>query len=367
MLKVLCTVGARPNFTKIASIMCAFHAHPEIEPFLIHTGQHFDERMSRLFFDELEIPQPVYNLGIHGGTPTSQTAAIMQAFEPVCKEYNPDMVLVIDDVSSTVACGLTAVHLGIPLIHVEAGLRSGDRAMTEEVNRIVTDSISSLLFCSEPSAITNLGREGRYGDKVYHVGSVIADTLLSHLESAKGFPTLSEMDVEPGNYGVLTLHRPRNVDDPETFARILGIIDEVQKQYPVVFPIHPRTRKNAETFGLFDRMAKMPNLRITEPLGYHDFLNLTAHAKFTVTDSGGIQEETTVLNVPCLTLREHTERPITCEQGTNTLVGSEPERFFAAFDKITGGTYRRATVPPLWDGKAADRIAYVITTKWASR
>ena len=367
MLKVLCTVGARPNFTKIASIIRAFHAHPEIEPVLVHTGQHFDERMSRLFFDELEIPRPFYNLGIHGGTPTSQTAAIMQAFEPVCKEYAPDMVLVIDDVNSTVACGLTAVHLGIPLIHVEAGLRSGDRTEPEEINRIVTDSISSLMFCSEPSAITNLGQEGRYGDKVYHVGSVIADTLLFHLESAKTFPTLSEMDVEPGNYGVLTLHRPRNVDDPETFARILGIIDGVQKQYPVVFPIHPRTRKNAEAFGLFDRMAKMPNLRITEPLGYHDFLNLSAHAKFGVTDSSGIQEELTILKVPCLTLRKKTERPITSEQGSNQLVGTDPDLFAAAFERVVSGTVRQVTVPPLWDGKAADRIAYVVTTKWASR
>ena len=365
MIKVLCIAGARPNFMKIAPIMRAFGAHPEIEPYLIHTGQHYDERMSRLFFDELEIPKPDRNLGVHGGTPTSQTAAIMQAFEPVCKEYNPDMVLVVDDVSSTIACGLTSVHLGIPLIHVEAGLRSRDRTMTEEINRIVTDSISSLLFCSEPSGIVNLGKEGRYGDKVFHVGSVIADTLLANLGKAKALPTLSEMDVRPGTYGVMTLHRSSNVDDPATFARILDIVERVQKEYPILFPIHPRTRKNAETFGLSDRMRKMPNLRLTEPLGYLEFLNLNAHAKFVMTDSGGIQEETTVLDVPCLTLRENTERPITCEQGTNTLVGSEPERFFAAFEKITNGIRRHAVVPPLWDGKAADRIDYVVTTKWA--
>lgn len=367
MIKVLCIAGARPNFMKIAPIMSAFHEHPEIEPFLIHTGQHYDEKMSRLFFDELEIPKPDKNLGVHGGTPTSQTAAIMQAFEPVCKEYNPDMVLVVGDVNSTVACGLTAVHLGIPLIHVEAGLRSRDRTMPEEINRIVTDSISSLLFCSEPAGIINLGKEGRFGDNVYHVGNVMIDTLLTHLEKAKSLPTLTEMDVQPGNYGVMTLHRPSNVDDPETFARILDILDKVQSQYPVLFPIHPRTRKTAENFGLFDRMRKMPNLRLTEPLGYLEFLNLNAHAKFVMTDSGGIQEELTVLDVPCLTLRENTERPITCEQGTNVLVGSDPDRFFAAFNKIVDGTRRHAIVPPLWDGKAADRIAYVITTKWSDR
>ena len=367
MLKVLCIVGARPNFVKIAPIMRAFGAHPEIEPYLIHTGQHYDEKMSRLFFDELEIPKPDRNLGIHGGTPTSQTAAIMQAFEPVCKEYNPDMVLVVGSVNSTVACGLTAVHLGIPLIHVEAGLRSRDRTMPEEINRIVTDSISSLLFCSEPSGVINLGREGRFGDEVHHVGNVMIDTLLVNLPKAKALPTLSEMDLEPGGYGVMTLHRPSNVDDPKTFARILGIVDEVQKQYPIVFPIHPRTRKNAETFGLYDRIAKMKNLRITEPLGYLELLNLNARAKFVMTDSGGIQEELTVLKVPCLTLRENTERPITCEQGSNQLVGTDPDWFRAAFEKIITGTFREIAVPALWDGKAADRIAYIISSKWIAR
>ena len=367
MLKVLCIAGARPNFMKIAPIMRAFGAHPEIEPYLIHTGQHYDEKMSRLFFDELEIPKPDRNLGIHGGTPTSQTAAIMQAFEPVCKEYSPDMVLVVGDVNSTVACGLTAVHLGIPLIHVEAGLRSRDRTMPEEINRIVTDSISSFLFCSEPSAVINLGNEGRFGDEVHHVGNVMIDTLLVNLPKAKALPTLSEMDLEPGGYGVMTLHRPSNVDDPKTFSRILGIVDEVQKQYPIVFPIHPRTRKNAETFGLYGRIAKMKNLRITEPLGYLELLNLNAHAKFVMTDSGGIQEELTVLKVPCLTLRENTERPITCEQGSNQLVGTDPDRFRAAFEKIITGTFREITVPALWDGKAADRIAYLITSEWIAR
>ena len=193
------------------------------------------------------------------------------------------------------------------------------------------------------------------------------DTLLVNLPKAKALPTLSEMDVEPGGYGVMTLHRPSNVDDPETFARILGIVDGVQKRYPIVFPIHPRTRKNAEAFGLFDRIAKMKNLRLTEPLGYLELLNLNAHAKFVMTDSGGIQEELTVLKVPCLTLRENTERPITCEQGSNQLVGTDPERFRAAFDKIITGTFRDIIVPPLWDGKAADRIAYVITSKWAAK
>ena len=367
MLKVLCIVGARPNFVKIAPIMRAFGAHPEIEPYLIHTGQHYDEKMSRLFFDELEIPKPDRNLGIHGGTPTSQTAAIMQAFEPVCKEYNPDMVLVVGSVNSTVACGLTAVHLGIPLIHVEAGLRSRDRTMPEEINRIVTDSISHLLFCSEESGVVNLRKEGIEGDRVHLVGNVMIDTLLVNLPKAKALPTLSEMDLEPGGYGVMTLHRPSNVDDPKTFARILGIVDEVQKQYPIVFPIHPRTRKNAETFGLYDRIAKMKNLRITEPLGYLELLNLNARAKFVMTDSGGIQEELTVLKVPCLTLRENTERPITCEQGSNQLVGTDPDWFRAAFEKIITGTFREIAVPALWDGKAADRIAYIISSKWIAR
>ena len=364
MMKIICVAGARPNFMKIASIMRVFLAHPDIDPVLIHTGQHHDAQMSKLFFDELEIPKPDLNLGVSGGTPTTQTAAIMQAFEPVCREYKPDMVLVVGDVNSTVACGLTAVQLGVPLVHVEAGLRSFDCSMPEEINRIVTDSISNLLFCSEPSGVVNLGKEGRFGDCVYHVGNVMIDTLLSNLEKAKKLRTLSEMKVDPRNYGVMTIHRPSNVDDPETFARILDIVDEVQSLYPVIFPIHPRTRKSAERLGLFERIARMPNLLLTEPLGYLEFLNLNAHAKFVMTDSGGIQEETTVLNVPCLTLRENTERPITCEQGTNQLVGTDPDRFRRALHKIISDSLPQTTVPALWDGKAAERIAYIISAHW---
>ena len=367
MKRVICIAGARPNFMKIAPIMHAFGAHPEIEPILVHTGQHYDEKMSQLFFDELEIPKPDKNLGVSGGSPTYQTAAIMQSFEPICRDYAPDMVLVVGDVNSTVACGLVAVHMGIPLIHVEAGLRSRDRTMPEEINRIVTDSISSLLFCSEPSGITNLAREGRFGDEVHLVGNVMIDTLLTNLPKAKQLPTLGQYDVKPGSYGVLTLHRPSNVDNPETFSRLLDIIDEVQFLYPVIFPIHPRTRKTAESFGLFDRIKKMQNLRLTEPIGYLEFLNLNMHAKFVMTDSGGIQEELTVLNVPCITLRENTERPITCEQGTNQLVGSDPDRFRAAFHNIISGELRPATIPALWDGKSAERIAYIITCKWLKK
>lgn len=363
-MKILCIAGARPNFMKIAPIMRAFEAHPDIDPVLIHTGQHYDEKMSGLFFDELNIPKPNLNLGVNGGSPTSQTAAIMTAFEPVCRDYSPDAVLVVGDVNSTVACGLTAVQMGIRLIHVEAGLRSRDRSMPEEINRMATDAISNLLFCSEPSGVTNLGKEGRFGDDVFLVGNVMIDTLLANLDKARTLPTLCEMDVRPGEYGTMTLHRPSNVDDPVVFSRLLDTIDTIQRDYPILFPIHPRTKKNADRFGLTDRMTKMKNLRLIEPQGYLEFLNLNAHAKFVLTDSGGLQEETTILKVPCLTMRDNTERPITCEQGTNQLVGTDPDRILTAFQKIISGELPAPVTPPLWDGKAADRIVYVLTSRW---
>ena len=363
-MRILCIAGARPNFMKIAPIMQAFNTHPDIDPVLIHTGQHYDEKMSQLFFDELEIPKPDLNLGIHGGTPTLQVAEMMKAFEPVCRDYAPEYVLVVGDVNGTVACGLTAVHNGIKLIHVEAGLRSRDRSMPEEINRILTDSISTLLFCSEPSGVINLGKEGRYGDSVYLVGNVMIDTLLRNLDKAKRLPTLSEMDVKPREYGTMTLHRPSNVDDPAVFSRLLDAVEKIQNDYPILFPIHPRTRGNAEKFGLTNRIARMKNLRLIEPQGYLEFLNLNAHAKFVLTDSGGLQEETTILKVPCLTLRENTERPITCEQGTNQLVGTDSDRILAAWQKIRNGEVSIPVPPPLWDGKAAERIAYILTSKW---
>jgi UDP-N-acetylglucosamine 2-epimerase (non-hydrolysing) len=362
-VKIILVAGARPNFMKIAPLMEAMEACPSITPLLVHTGQHYDEKMSDLFFRQLGIPEPSVNLGIGGGGHAVQTAEIMKAFEQVVLAEQPDAVLVVGDVNSTIACGLVAVKLGIKLIHVEAGLRSGDRTMPEEINRLLTDTISDMLFCTETSGVENLAREGVAEDKVFLVGNVMIDTLLKNRDKAEASGILDEMGLESGNYAVLTLHRPSNVDNAETFSGLLDVVDVVQQRMPVVFPIHPRTRNNLPKLGLAERAEAMAGLRMIEPIGYLDFLKLTSSARIVLTDSGGIQEETTILKVPCLTLRESTERPITAEVGSNRIVGTNPADIIPAFEQLMSGESRQPEIPPLWDGQAAQRIVEILSNK----
>jgi UDP-N-acetylglucosamine 2-epimerase (non-hydrolysing) len=335
-----------------------------ITPILVHTGQHYDQKMSELFFEELGIPKPDINLGIGSGSHAVQTAEIMKAIEPVLLEYKPQAMLVVGDVNSTIACGIVAVKLGIKLIHVEAGLRSGDRTMPEEINRILTDSISDLLFCTEKSGVDNLYKEGVSAEKIHLVGHVMIDTLLNNLKKAESstiIDDLSSQGILNGNsFAVLTLHRPSNVDDLTIFSRILDGLEVVLRDLPILFPIHPRTRKNLAMGNLAARIQSMSRLHLMDPIGYLDFLKLTSNAKLVLTDSGGIQEETTVLKIPCLTLRENTERPVTVEIGSNQLVGTDTQRLINAYENVKSGKWRKPQIPPLWDGRASERIVKVI-------
>ena len=356
-MKVIHVVGARPNFMKIAPIMAEMERYPDtFEQILVHTGQHYDDNMSKLFFDDLKLPEPDIYLGIGSGTHAQQTAKIMLTFEPVLHEHNPDWVIVVGDVNSTVACALTATKMGIKVAHVEAGLRSFDRTMPEEINRLLTDQIADLLFTTEPSANDNLHREGVAAEKISFVGNVMIDTLLRHKERALQLEVLQPLGLAPNGYGLLTLHRPSNVDTQEVLSGILEALEQVQTQLPLVFPAHPRTIKRIDEFGLRKQLATMTGLRVLEPVGYLKFLNLMANARLVLTDSGGIQEETTLLGVPCLTLRENTERPVTVTSGTNTIVGSEPEIIVRHAQSILAGNVTDGTLPELWDGKAAKRI-----------
>jgi UDP-N-acetylglucosamine 2-epimerase (non-hydrolysing) len=363
-MKIMLIAGARPNFMKIAPLIRAFKAYPEIDTCLVHTGQHYDERMSQLFFRQLKIPNPDVNLNVGSGSHAQQTADIMKAFEPVLLEYRPQAVLVVGDVNSTIACGLVAVKLGIKLIHVEAGLRSGDRAMPEEINRILTDSIADMLFCTEQSGVDNLRREGVIEDRVFLSGHVMIDTLLEHRKEAESSTILKKLNINGSGHALLTLHRPRNVDDPSVFQGILRAIEVVQKDMPVVFPVHPRTRNNLREMGIDCHSDNLSKLLMVEPLGYLDFLKVMSCARLVLTDSGGVQEETTALKVPCLTLRDNTERPATIDFGSNQVVGTKPEAILQAYQKLKSegpADYRR---PPLWDGHAAERIVETIAQRY---
>jgi len=362
-MKIINVVGARPNFIKIAALFKAYQAHKDIEPVLVHTGQHYDRQMSDLFFRQLEIPEPDMNLEVGSASHTVQTAEIMKRFEPVASEHKPDAVLVVGDVNSTIACGLVAVKQGIKLVHVEAGLRSFDRSMPEEINRILTDAISDLLFCSEQSGVDNLRREGMPDEKVFLVGNVMIDALLRNREKAKDSKVLDKLGVSVDGYAVLTLHRPANVDNPTVFGGILDAIDVIQGQMPVVFPTHPRTRENLAATSLGGKIENMRGVVLTDPLSYFDFLKLMSSARVVLTDSGGIQEETTILKVPCLTLRENTERPVTAEIGTNRVVGVDTERIVAAFMEELSAPTIHSRIPQLWDGHAAERIVRILLDK----
>jgi UDP-N-acetylglucosamine 2-epimerase (non-hydrolysing) len=362
-MKIISIVGARPNFVKIAPILEAFGQYPGVESLLVHTGQHYDRRMSDVFFQMLGIPDPDVHLGVGSSTHAQQTAAIMTSFEPVVREHRPDAVLVVGDVNSTVACSLVAAKMGVAVIHVEAGLRSRDRRMPEEINRLVTDAISDLLFCSEQAAVDNLRTEGVSSDKVFLVGNVMIDTLVKQYPKLRGLDTLQMQGVEPQGYGLLTLHRPSNVDQPEIFSNILDALTVIQQDLPIVFPVHPRTWGILESTPLGQRIRAMSNLRLSEPMDYLRFLHLMAEARLVITDSGGIQEETTFLKVPCLTIRENTERPCTCEIGSSQLTGTRTSSILAAYRRIQDGALGPFQIPALWDGKTADRIVEII---WAS-
>src|SRR5262249_21692936 len=361
MLRMASVVGARPNFMKIAPLIAEMRRRPEtIEPILIHTGQHYDESMNDSFFRDLDIPRPDINLEIGSGTHAEQTGRIMIALERALEQLKADWVIVVGDVNSTMAGALVASKMATRIAHVEAGLRSRDRTMPEEINRIVTDAVSDLLLTPSRDADQNLLGEGIPAEKIRFVGNIMVDTLYRSLEQARGSDLVRRLGLEPRSFCVMTLHRPTNVDDRQTLRGILAAVRAIQKEIPVVFPIHPRTRARIDEFGLAELAAKMPHLVLTEPLGYLDFLSLYSNSRMVLTDSGGIQEETTVLGIPCLTLRDRTERPITVTQGTNRLVGSDPERIKAeAFAALKGETSPRR-LPELWDGKTAERIVDAI-------
>ena len=358
-VRIIHVVGARPNFVKIAGILQACRKAPEIQSVLVHTGQHYTENMNRAFFEELDIPAPDINLEVGSGSHAQQTAEIMKRFEPILLKHNADAVLVVGDVNSTLACALVAAKLGVKTIHVEAGLRSFDRTMPEEINRVLTDAISDVLFVSEPSGLENLKREGIAATKIHFVGNVMIDTLELHRAKAANSRILDDLNLRTRDYVVVTLHRPSNVDQQEVFAGILDALADIQNESKVVFPIHPRTHERLVSAGLLQRIKNLPNIVLTEPLGYLDFLKLMSEAKVVITDSGGIQEETTILGVPCLTVRENTERPVTVTEGTNILVGIYPSRILTGYrDSMT--RTRAQTRPNLWDGKASQRIVQVL-------
>lgn len=359
-LKILNIVGARPNLPKIAPLMREMRQHPEITAILVHTGQHYDENLSDIFFRQMGIPAPKVNLEVGSGSHASQTAEILKRIEPVLEEHRPDVVVVVGDVNSTIAVSLAAAKQGIRVAHVEAGLRSFDRTMPEEINRVLTDAIADYLFVTEEDAITNLLREGRTRDCIFLVGNVMIDSLKHFLPVAQQSSIGAELRLNNGTswerFGLLTLHRPSNVDSPEKLSELLGAIDAVAAEVPVIFPVHPRTQQKISQAGV----RHHPQLRMISPVGYLDFLCLLSKAALVLTDSGGIQEETTALGVPCLTLRENTERPVTISEGTNLLVGTDPAKIVAAARDVLAGKGKTGRIPPLWDGQAARRIVEIL-------
>ncbi|MEM7244249.1 MAG: UDP-N-acetylglucosamine 2-epimerase (non-hydrolyzing) [Acidobacteriota bacterium] len=354
--RVALVAGARPNFMKVAPVERVLSAAADFEPLLVHTGQHYDRRLSDLFFEQLGLPEPVAHFGVGSGSHATQTGQVMTAFEGWLGENPVDAVLVVGDVNSTLACGLVAAKAGVPLVHVEAGLRSFDRDMPEEINRVVVDALADLLLCTEPDGVKNLRAEGVAEERIRQVGNVMIDSLLTHREKARTSSIVKDLDLPGGTHAVVTLHRPSNVDEPESLKTMLGLLGELAEELPVVWPLHPRTAARIRELGLDDAL-NAPGLKVTEPLAYLDFLQLMATARLVLTDSGGIQEETTVLGVPCLTVRENTERPITVEEGTNRLVGVQPDAVREAWKEVLAAP--PPSEPPViegWDGHAAERV-----------
>jgi UDP-N-acetylglucosamine 2-epimerase (non-hydrolysing) len=357
--KIILVAGARPNFMKIAPLWKELRKYPDdFDPLVVHTGQHYDVNMSDSFFNDLELPEPDISLGVGSGTHAEQTAGVMLAFEKICMEQSPDMVIVVGDVNSTLACAITSAKLNIPVAHVEAGLRSWDRTMPEEINRLVTDSISDLLFTPSKDADENLLKEGHPSKHIHRVGNIMIDSLISFEAKARDAGTCDRLSLIPGSYGLITLHRPSNVDEKDSLSNIINTLTDVAQSFDVVFPVHPRTRKNLEKYGLLEFIAKNKRVKLLDPIGYLDFMNILMNSKFVLTDSGGIQEETTYLGIPCLTLRQNTERPETVTEGTNELVSLEnlKTRIIDAYD----GKWKTGKIPELWDGKTASRIVNTI-------
>jgi len=358
MSKIVHVVGARPNFMKIAPIISALGAHPAVTQRLVHTGQHYDHKMAHVFFDELGLPRPDRDLEVGSGTHAEQTGAVMVRFEKVLSDERPDLVVVVGDVNSTLAAALVAAKMGVPVAHVEAGLRSFDWTMPEEINRVVTDRLSAILLAPSEDGAVNLRREGAAEASIFVVGNVMIDTLMAHRASAPWPAVSAALGLADRGYAVLTLHRPANVDDPARLRVLVDRLRQVTAQMPVVFPIHPRTARRFEEQGLGTETS---GLRLVDPLGYREFLALMDHAACVLTDSGGIQEETTVLGVPCFTLRDNTERPVTIDEGTNTLVMADGRLLPDAFDDLLRSGGKRGRVPNLWDGQAGRRTADVLT------
>ncbi len=360
MKKIISVVGARPNFIKIAPVHKAFTQYKDtVQHLICHTGQHFDKKMSSIFFSELNIPKPDFSLGIGSGSHAEQTARIMISFEKILMQEKPDLIIVPGDVNSTLAASLTATKLHIPVAHIEAGLRSFDRNMPEEINRILTDEISELLFVTEESGIKNLKKEGIPESRIFFTGNVMIDSLIHFLPKIEKSPILYKLGVKKKNYILSTFHRPSNVDDPIHLKEILDQLKRISRIYPIIFPMHPRTRNNIDRFGLTQHIPK--EIILLDPLGYIDFLALTKEATLVLTDSGGIQEETTFMGVPCITVRNNTERPVTCNIGTNYLAGQNYEKATDIAIEILNGKGKTGKIPALWDGKAAERIVQIVT------
>ncbi|MBI4597724.1 MAG: UDP-N-acetylglucosamine 2-epimerase (non-hydrolyzing) [Candidatus Omnitrophica bacterium] len=360
-INVMVVAGARPNFMKIAPLMRALAQHPDLfEVCLVHTGQHYDVDMSEVFFRDLEIPTPDINLNVGSDTQAAQTARIMVEFERVILSEQPQLVIVVGDVNSTLACSLVASKLGIKVAHIEAGLRSFDRRMPEEINRVVTDALSDFLFVSEPSGLQHLQHAADCPGEIFLVGNLMIDTLLSHLPRIHQSEILKALGLTRDRYAVVTLHRPSNVDTREALEEIRSLLADVAYHCPLIYPVHPRARAQMRSYGLLEAFEQMRGLTMIEPLGYIDFIKLVANARFVMTDSGGLQEETTVLKIPCLTMRENTERPITITQGTNALIGWDRAKLLEAVETILAGQWKAGGIPSYWDGQAAFRVVQIL-------